>query len=243
VTKNLTIDHINGDGARHRRELFGTNAGDTYPFYVWLVRQGFPPGYQTLCHTCNLSKGNSERCYLHRAELPGGTLIFQFYSVVAVKLGDERYVFDRDELRFKEVVEIEKATGLSFAEWQQELGRLSIMALGGLLHMLRKRAGVPSDFETMDFRAAEFDVVPLHEDGSEFTVEEMAADVAKRLEEAANPVPTIAAGEAASGDGQEPGTTKSTSRTSARNSTSGRGNSKSSRGGSSRSSKPAPTPS
>lgn len=168
-------------------------------------------------------------------------MIFQFYSVVAVKLGDERYVFDRDQLMFQEVVTIEKATGLSFAEWQQELGRLSIMALGGLLHMLRLRAGVTSDFETMNFRTTELDVVPLHEDGSEFTVEEMAADVAKRMEEAANPVPTIAAGAAASGDGQEPGTTKSTSRTSPNGSASARGSGKSSRGGSSRSSKPAPT--
>lgn len=168
-------------------------------------------------------------------------MIFQFYSVVAVKLGEERYVFDRDDLMFTEVVEIEKATGLSFAEWQQELGRLSIMALGGLLHMLRKRAGVPSDFETMNFRTAEFDVVPLHPDGSEFTLEEMAADVAKRLEEEQNPVPTDAAGAAASGDGQDQANTKSTSRTSPNGSTSPRGSGKSSRGGSSRSSKPAPT--
>jgi hypothetical protein len=33
-------------------------------FYRWLVRQGFPDGYQALCNSCNLSKGPSERCSL-----------------------------------------------------------------------------------------------------------------------------------------------------------------------------------
>ncbi len=168
-------------------------------------------------------------------------MIFNLYPRVVLKVADERYVFDRSTLMWAEMVEIEKATGLSFGEWQQELSRYSIMAVGGLLHMLRGRAGVESDFETMNFAVDDFDCVPLHEDGSEFTAEEVAADLAKRLEEAQNPVPTIAAGAAASGDGQEPGTTKSTSRTSRSVSTSGRSSGKSSRGASSRSSKPAPT--
>lgn len=168
-------------------------------------------------------------------------MILDLYKVVAVKAGDERYVFDRDQLMFREVVEIEKATGLSYGEWTQELSRYSIMALGGLLHMLRKRAGVPSDFETMNFRTADFDVVPLHEDGSEFTLEEMTADVAKRMEEAQNPVPTTAAAAAASEGSPEPGTTASTSPASPSDSGSARGSGKSSRGTSSGSLKPTPT--
>ena len=71
-----------------------------------------------------------------------------------MKLGDERYVFDRSSLMFREVQEIEKATSLSYAEWEQQLGRYSITAVAALVHVLRRRAGVPSDFATLDFAAA-----------------------------------------------------------------------------------------
>jgi hypothetical protein len=65
---DLTLDHVNGDGAQHRLELYGDSqgAGGTR-FYRWLIRQGFPPGYQTLCRRCNLSKGKSEFCRLDHA--------------------------------------------------------------------------------------------------------------------------------------------------------------------------------
>lgn len=59
TTERLTIDHVNGDGKEHRQEL-GLKGG--YPFYRWLKRAGFPPGYQTLCLPCNRSKGTGERC-------------------------------------------------------------------------------------------------------------------------------------------------------------------------------------
>lgn len=169
-------------------------------------------------------------------------MIFNLYPRVVVKLGEERYVFDRDKLKFTEVVEIEKATGLSFGEWQQELARYSIMALGGLLHMLRKREGVASDFETMDFNAYDIDVVPLHEDGREFTAAEVAADITRRMEEAKQPpVPTIAADAAAKEDDREPGTTANTSPTSRNGSASAHGSGNGSRGASSRSSGKQPT--
>ena len=47
----LTIDHINQDGANHRRELGPSMLG--FRFYRWLKQQGFPPGYQVLCYNCN----------------------------------------------------------------------------------------------------------------------------------------------------------------------------------------------
>jgi len=46
----LTIDHVNNDGSAHRKEI-GQSA-----IYRWLVRNGFPPGFQTLCYNCNLGK-------------------------------------------------------------------------------------------------------------------------------------------------------------------------------------------
>lgn len=65
ATEDLTLDHINGDGAQHRQELFGSSlapAGSR--FYRWLVKQGLPPGYQTLCRRCNISKQRGARCRL-----------------------------------------------------------------------------------------------------------------------------------------------------------------------------------
>lgn len=53
----LTIDHIEGNGSRERRELFnGRNLAGT-PFYRWLKKNGYPKDkYQCLCHNCNWSK-------------------------------------------------------------------------------------------------------------------------------------------------------------------------------------------
>src|SRR5215469_14892323 len=48
----LTIDHINGDGRKHRRE-----AGVGSHLYAWPVRNNFPDGFQVLCFNCNCSKG------------------------------------------------------------------------------------------------------------------------------------------------------------------------------------------
>lgn len=163
-------------------------------------------------------------------------MIFNLYSRVRVKLGDEAYDFDRSSLMFKEVVDLENATGLAFGEWQAELGRYSIRAVAGLLHVLRKRAGVPSDFETLDFAADQLDVIPLHEDGTEFTAQEVADDIARRLKEAQNPDPT-------GGADSQPVTTAPTSRTSPGPTASAPGNGKSSRGATSGSSSRTRTPS
>jgi hypothetical protein len=42
-TENLTIDHVNRDGAQHRREL-----SRKLTLYRWDYRQGFPAEFQTL---------------------------------------------------------------------------------------------------------------------------------------------------------------------------------------------------
>jgi hypothetical protein len=159
-------------------------------------------------------------------------LIFNLYNPVAVKIGSERYVFDRKTLMFTEVVTIERASGLSFAEWEYELGRGSLMAAAALLHALRKRENVPSDYETMNFAAFDLEVVPLHPDGSEFTAEEVAADVQRRLRERdgnGKPDPTAAAGDSAAGhQDPEQASTASTSPSSPKSSESGPGSGRSS---------------
>jgi hypothetical protein len=67
-TERLSIDHVNGDGGRHRKELFGDGTGG-WGFYLWLIRQDFPvvPPLQVLCHGCNTSKGDGDRCRLDHA--------------------------------------------------------------------------------------------------------------------------------------------------------------------------------
>lgn len=66
TTEDLTIDHINGGGNKHREAIgLGARAAGI-PFYRWLYRMYFPAGYQTLCRRCNTSKGKGadSRCDL-----------------------------------------------------------------------------------------------------------------------------------------------------------------------------------
>ncbi len=52
----LTIDHINNDGADHRREIKTS-------LYRWLKARGFPKhNYQLLCFNCNCAKGIHGEC-------------------------------------------------------------------------------------------------------------------------------------------------------------------------------------
>lgn len=47
----LSLDHINGNGHKHRNSL-GPKGRGGYHFYLWLSKQGFPNGYRTLCMNC-----------------------------------------------------------------------------------------------------------------------------------------------------------------------------------------------
>ena len=46
--KFLCIDHICGNGTKHRKELGGTHA-----FWRWLRVNNYPKGYRVLCQNCN----------------------------------------------------------------------------------------------------------------------------------------------------------------------------------------------
>jgi len=43
----LTIDHLNNDGAKHRKEI------NHRRIILWLIEKNFPEGYQVLCWNCN----------------------------------------------------------------------------------------------------------------------------------------------------------------------------------------------
>ena len=55
----LELDHINGNGEIHRKEIKRT-AGQA--FYTWLIRNNYPEGYRVLCSNCNQSYGMYGYC-------------------------------------------------------------------------------------------------------------------------------------------------------------------------------------
>jgi hypothetical protein len=57
----LALDHINGGGNAHRREVTGSAKGGP-KFYYWLRDNNYPPGFQVLCHNCNQAKATYGRC-------------------------------------------------------------------------------------------------------------------------------------------------------------------------------------
>jgi hypothetical protein len=56
-TEFLAIDHINGGGAKHRRQLKNTGT-----IYQWLKRNNYPEGFRILCHNCNMALGHYGYC-------------------------------------------------------------------------------------------------------------------------------------------------------------------------------------
>lgn len=55
----LSIDHINGNGHKMRREkTHPTSAA----FYAWLKKGGYPKEFRVLCHNCNFSLGKYGYC-------------------------------------------------------------------------------------------------------------------------------------------------------------------------------------
>jgi len=52
----LTVDHINNDGASHRKQIKGDNIN------TWLVLNNLPNGYRILCMNCNFSHGIHGYC-------------------------------------------------------------------------------------------------------------------------------------------------------------------------------------
>ena len=49
--KFLTLDHMNNDGSTTR-----PNKRAGYPFYEWVIKNGFPPTLRLLCWNCNCGR-------------------------------------------------------------------------------------------------------------------------------------------------------------------------------------------
>ena len=59
----LCIDHVSGNGRRTTR---ADKKYNTVLFYLSLIKDEFPSGYQVLCWNCNTSKGNQREC-IHKS--------------------------------------------------------------------------------------------------------------------------------------------------------------------------------
>lgn len=55
----LAVDHENGGGNKHRKEVPGRGSGGVY---TWIIKNNFPKGFRILCHNCNSSLGYYGYC-------------------------------------------------------------------------------------------------------------------------------------------------------------------------------------
>lgn len=56
----LVLDHINGGGVKHRKEVANGLGG--LKMYIWTVRNNFPSIFRVLCSNCNSSYGSYGYC-------------------------------------------------------------------------------------------------------------------------------------------------------------------------------------
>lgn len=61
----LSVDHIDGQGGKHRKEI-GKSSG--IGFYTWLKKNNFPKGFQTLCFNCNIARHHNGGVCPHQQE-------------------------------------------------------------------------------------------------------------------------------------------------------------------------------
>lgn|SRR3990167_2632035 len=63
----LALDHINNDGAKHRKELkTSKNVASGHRIYKWAKDNNYPPIFQILCHNCNFGKWRNKGICPHK---------------------------------------------------------------------------------------------------------------------------------------------------------------------------------
>ena len=60
----LCMDHINGGGEKHRKEV-----GAGVKLYRWLIKNNYPEGFRVLCHNCNSALGFYGYCPHHKVRI------------------------------------------------------------------------------------------------------------------------------------------------------------------------------
>lgn len=59
----LAIDHVNGGGRKHKKSIGKGIEG----IYKWLKDNGYPAGFQILCHNCNQGRESNKGICPHQA--------------------------------------------------------------------------------------------------------------------------------------------------------------------------------
>ena len=57
IIKFLTVDHINNDGAKHRKEIYTKSWGGDIT--RWLTKNNYPEGFRILCWNCNCGRAHN----------------------------------------------------------------------------------------------------------------------------------------------------------------------------------------
>lgn len=85
----LTIDHVENDGNKHRKELATKIGKGGTAFFDWLKRNKFPPGFQVLCRNCNWGKHANGGICPHR-DPEGSTTRAAARTAEAIAAGSAR---------------------------------------------------------------------------------------------------------------------------------------------------------
>lgn len=65
----LTIDHKQGSGTKHRREINNGKMGGGLRTYIWLRQNNYPEGFQVLCWNCNCGRSVNGGVCPHKTEV------------------------------------------------------------------------------------------------------------------------------------------------------------------------------
>lgn len=70
----LTIDHIDGKGADHRRTFGGRQEYGSRKLHMWLKQNGYPKGnFRLLCYNCNCAIGAHGYCPHEKSQILKGS--------------------------------------------------------------------------------------------------------------------------------------------------------------------------
>lgn len=75
--KFLSLDHINNDGAKHRRQYGKNTVGNGkgasgFHTWLWMKKNNYPSGiFQVLCMNCNMGKFRNGGACPHKATVSG----------------------------------------------------------------------------------------------------------------------------------------------------------------------------
>jgi len=79
----LSIDHINGGGHQHVKEIKKTSGCS---FYSWLIKNNYPEGYQVLCMNCQFIKRDQKSEYKGRPQTLNLTELQEYRDKIRPKI-------------------------------------------------------------------------------------------------------------------------------------------------------------